>query len=137
MNRSTAICDLKEQLLVALEELEKLKNIFLSKNELAIIIAEETIIMDWTTLKKVPSQMNFLISKVKETVFWNIPDMKNLIQFLETSFSRKMSPCKFVSFLKDLFNRETIDKEFTFLKWVLEDESRCQRTFRNIKYRND
>ena len=130
MNNS--ICDLKDKLIIALNELENMKKMTDTNNHLIRIILEETIALQWPDIKKMIPQLKRIIADTKKTTIFNIPEIRDLLLFTEKFFESRIGPCKFTTFLQELLSRKDIIKNIRFFKWVLSDDSICNRAFRQI-----
>jgi hypothetical protein len=103
-------------------------------NKVSRIVLEETIAVKWTEVKKMIKQIKVILPTLKDTIVWNIPHIKNLIIFSEDNLDHKnIGPCMFSDFLERMLQREDMEKNIRFLKYVLNDNVQCQRVFKKVK----
>ena len=133
-NNNMLPCQYKTKVIEGLNALENIKKIITLNNKISRIILEETVAVKWLEIKKANKYLKEMLPLLKNTLFWNIPSMKELIIFIENNFNKQIqnSPCKYVDFLEKLLHQENIDKNIRFLKYVINDNNRCQRVFGKI-----
>ena len=130
---SISICYSKDKILDGLKALEDIRKITNLDNKVARIVLEETIVVKWIEIKKAIKQLKLMLPSIKNTLIWNIPHMKNLIEFTENNLNQStISPCMFSDFLEKLLQRRDMAKNIRFLKYVLNDNMRCKRVFKEI-----
>jgi hypothetical protein len=119
------------ELIVHVEELIKVKNSV--NNKMGRIILEETVIVLWDKIKKNINKISYINKCLERTLFWKINRTKKLAEFIEDNIKPNIGPCDFSDFLEKLINRDNIEDDIKFLKWILESPSRCSRVFTIIK----
>lgn len=127
-------CNYKNKIIKALNSLETLKKIIKSDNRVVNIILEETILVQWIQIKKTNKYINKLLPLLKNTLLWYIPDMKEIILFIDNNFDKKTEndPYKYIEFIKKLLQKENISRNIRFIKYIINDENRCNLVFRKI-----
>ena len=107
LRNTNFICSNREKILNSLSVVENMKKIVDLNNDVARIVLEETIAVNWKQVKYIIKNLKLLLPTIQNTVLWNIPQMQDLVVFTESTLrGSDKSPCQFADFLEKVLHQE-------------------------------
>ena len=129
MNSTCNICSSTAEILSVLDQVLILAKV--KETDYFRIIIEETVALQWKDIKPIIKKLRYLITCVRNMVIGKVPRIQELIYFIDKWLDKKdIGPCYFSDFLQQLFQRDDLEKDIRFVKWIIESPSRCYRAFK-------